>query len=152
SDFVGRAIQVLGINRDGPAGVLPPGYRGTFQLVFLPEVFGDRIETHFQVLLPAAADAPMDWNALKEASRPTPSPSDAWDACSRTFTAPAGPTGGGYQALLARNATALSRLGVYTGDVARLFAFELQKADAVPPAAVLDSAQDVFFPAPALDL
>jgi RHS repeat-associated protein len=148
SDFVGETMQVLAINEDGPAGILPPGYHNSLQLVFTPETFGTHVTSNFTVYLPAAADTVMDWNSLKDSSRPSYIPPDAWDAVWTNFTAAAGPTVDSYETLLAHDATVLSRLGIYTADPARLFAYELQKADAIPPVLTLSTALDAAFAAP----
>jgi hypothetical protein len=47
--FIGKSVQLLAINHDGPAGVLPPGAGGTFTLFFLPEQVGADIESNFRV-------------------------------------------------------------------------------------------------------
>ena len=143
-----NTFQVLGINWDGPAGILPPGYHGTVQVQFTPETFGAHVKSRFTLFLPAGADTVMNWDALEESHRPGYVAADAWDAVWTNFTAAAGPTAGTYQTLLAQDATALSRMGIYTADVKRLFSFELQKADDVAPTPTLHSALDAFFPAP----
>ncbi len=118
-------LPMLAINRDGPAGVLPPGYRGTIQVRVTPTGgFGGE----YYLAIPGGSDV-IDWNASKDAMRPPSVPLDAWDAIFANYVADVGPTYASYTTHLDNIATHLSRLGVYTSDVDRLQSYALQLAD-----------------------
>jgi YD repeat-containing protein len=154
-EFRGSELQVLGVNREGPAGILPPGFHGSTTLEFRALELRTETRGNPYRLNLFVVDSPndlMDWDAQKEGSRPNHIPADAWDALWDNFITAAGPTVGDYQALMGGSATALSRLGIYTADPGRLFAFELLKADAAAPMPTLGAALDVSFPAPGLPL
>ncbi len=122
--FVGPALEFLGINKSGPAGVLPPGARGSVQVVFLPRT---NENVNF-VLGGSIPQTPLDWNVTKEFLRPPEVPTDAWEAIYANFLTSVGGTVGQYEAALARDATYLSTLGEYVSDVTRLLAFEFTQA------------------------
>jgi RHS repeat-associated protein len=146
--YLGESVQVLGINRDGPAGVLPPGARGRITLAFLPETFGAHIRSNFTLAVAGPAETPHDIGAVKESVRPPGIPADAWDAVFANLIAKAGITVGQYQALLDDNATALSLLGQYTPEISRLLAMSIQEADNAYPGLTLATSRDALAPAP----
>jgi YD repeat-containing protein len=152
SEFLVDSIHLLGINRDGPAGILPPGYHGTITLEFLPITSADNDTFHFDVHVIDSQDAPINWEDFKDEMRPLGIPDDAWDVVFANFTSRAGETFGEYQSLLDQDATYLSQLGRSIGDVSRLLRFELLNADAVLPVATLGAALDLFDPASGLSL
>ncbi|MFN8534452.1 MAG: FG-GAP-like repeat-containing protein [Dehalococcoidia bacterium] len=129
SDYLGDSVEILGINPNGPAGILPPGASGIVELQVLPTVVGADVNTEVNAGL-VVASAAMDWGSRQDALRPSYIAADAWAAIFATFVAEVGTTAGQYQAVLADNATALSRLGIITGRVSRLLGFELLQADA----------------------
>ena len=61
--------------------------------------------------------------------RPAYIPADAWNPIFENYKARMGSTVGSYRAALAEAATYLSDLGIYTGDVGRLSAFQLRLSD-----------------------
>ena len=125
-EFTDNEIQFLGINNEGLAGVLPPGASGSFQIEFRPTAsVGERIDFTVNTV---AADESVDWDSLKDSLRPSYISIEAWDAIYENFTASVGDTAGEYQAVLAQNASYISRLGEYTNDASRLLGFELQQA------------------------
>ncbi|MFN8626155.1 MAG: RHS repeat-associated core domain-containing protein [Candidatus Binatia bacterium] len=126
SAFAYATVQLLGINGAGPAGVLPPGAHNTITLQMQPTTGSGTITGKLWVL--SDANQPWDWNAAKSVMRPDFVPADAWEAIFANFTAKVGTTVGQYDAALAEDATYLSHLGEYTGDVQRLLAFELNQA------------------------
>jgi RHS repeat-associated protein len=117
---------VLGINNEGPAGVLPAGASGSITLNMNPTVTGGTVSFTLNTI--ANPDEVIDWASMKESLRPAFVPADAWDAIYANFTASAGTTIGQYNAMLANNATYLSRLGRYEQSTSRLYAFELIKS------------------------
>jgi RHS repeat-associated protein len=124
--FVGPQVQLLGIHAEGPAGILPPGAKGSITLQVLP-VAGSS-EVTFQLTLLADPGAQLDWAAMKNGLRPELVPTDDWEAIYANLAARLGSTAGQYQARLAQDATYLSRLGEYTCDAQRLLAFELNQS------------------------
>src|SRR5262249_25323437 len=106
--YVDDRIRLLGINRNGPAGVLPPGARGSITVTFLPKTFGAHVFSHFTLAVPGP-DVPLDWSGNKDALRPESVPANAWDAVYAGFRAGVGTTVGQLQAALAANATRLSQ-------------------------------------------
>ena len=141
--------QFLGINGDGPAGILPPGAKGRVSFDWWS---GTSIGLKEFQLFFISPEAPFDWNAVKNSMRPTLIPADAWDAIFANFTARVGTTLGEYQSLLNENSTYLSRLGQTTSDVGRLLGFIFQQADNAFPQRALASAVDAAAPAPGLPL
>ena len=138
-------IQLLGINREGPAGILPPGARGRFSLVFNPTIGGGEII--FGVGEFEASDEFLDWDAIKDAARDPYIPLDAWDVIFGNFKDGVGTTQGEYVAVLAENATYLSQLGKHTADVNSLLAFELMQAsNIISPHDMLASSRDAGAP------
>jgi hypothetical protein len=73
-------------------------------------------------------EAPVDWSSQKESLRPPSVDSEAWDAIWENFLDSVGSTIGEFEALLAENASYLSRHGTYVSDAGRLLAFELKQA------------------------
>ncbi|MBP1684155.1 MAG: repeat-associated core domain protein [Deltaproteobacteria bacterium] len=126
TEFVYPTVQLLGINGAGPAGVLPPGAHNTITLQMQPTASAGTITGKLWVL--SDPNQPWDWNAAKSLMRPDFVPADAWEAIFANFTAKVGTTVGQYDGALAEDATYLSHLGEYTGDVQRLLAFELNQA------------------------
>jgi len=126
TDFAYPTVQLLGINSEGPAGILPPGAHGTITLEIQPTASGGTITGKLWVL--SDPNRPWDWNAVKAIMRPDFVAADAWEAIYANFTGKVGTTVGQYDAVLAADATYLSQLGEYTADVQRLLAFELNQA------------------------
>nr|MCU0871095.1 dockerin type I domain-containing protein [Pirellulaceae bacterium] len=123
------AFQIVGINHSGPAGVLPPGYRGTIAVEFLPKTFGSGVTSRFQVSLADPAEQ-VDWAGLKDLVHPRFQPADSWDVIYQSFLAKVGTTYGQLQQVLAADAGYLSELGPGVTDARRLLSFEFQLADA----------------------
>ena len=61
----GPILQLLGINTNGPAGILPPGASGSIVVDFQPTNSTGTI--HFSVQTIAAPDTSIDWTAFKNA-------------------------------------------------------------------------------------
>ena len=119
-------IQFLAINREGDAGVLPPGATGTFTAKFRPQPGITNIDF---VVNSLATGETVDWNAIEDSSRPENIPVETWDVIFKNFTDEVGELAGQYEEVLAENASRLSELGEYTGDVSKLLSFELQQGN-----------------------
>ena len=124
--YRGSSLQVLGINQNGPAGVLPPGARGHILLVGYPQTFGPHIVSTFNIMMSNNLTSTMNWDGVK----PSGIPAAAWPVILNNLTTTVGVTTGDYQAMLARNATYLSELGEVTADPSRIFDVELMRASA----------------------
>ncbi|MDB5337904.1 MAG: repeat-associated core domain protein, partial [Planctomycetaceae bacterium] len=127
--YADHNIEILGINYDGPAGILPPGAHGIATIVFKPDTAGAHVVTHFTASI-EGSDGLLDWSLFKDDFRPPAIPTDGWDTIYANFTSKIGTTSGEQAAVLAADATYLSQFGDYINDPARLRAFEFQKADA----------------------
>lgn len=136
--FVTSVVQFLGINTDGPAGILPPGYRGTIFVAF-QRSSSPNFRFGLSEIVP---EATIDWNFVKDDLRPPQVLPEAWDAIFANFLAEVGTSPVQLQAVLADNATRLSQLGVTTADVSRLLDFELMQAENLFPIDVLAQVQD----------
>ena len=119
-------VQFLAINRQGDAGVLPPGATGTFIAKFAPQPGITNIDF---VVNSLATGEVVDWNAIEDSSRPENIPVETWDVIFKNFTGEVGELAGQYERVLAENASRLSELGEYTGDVSKLLSFELQQGN-----------------------
>ncbi|MFM6436862.1 MAG: Calx-beta domain-containing protein, partial [Microcystis panniformis] len=115
-------VYFLGINPEGPAGILSPGAKGSVSLVFAPLNTTDSI--FFQLTTPQETNT-IDWAALKEQAKPSTVGAEAWDVVWQQFSTSVGDTVADYQNVLAENATYLSQLGESSHDVSRLLRFEM---------------------------
>ena len=139
SDFTKQPIQFLGVNPDGPAGILAPGDSGTASFVFRhieddipPEIpiegdatFGTSIEFFASVL---EEDIEINWFDFKDELKPLGYSDAAWDKTYDNFVAEVGSNTNDFQSLVAENATYLAAIGEPTNDIGELLAAELQQA------------------------
>jgi len=126
-DPAGHSLWVLGINPEGPAGILPAGGQGAVELVFNPDVAD---QCNFNVQIPPSPTNAVDWASVKNSLRPDDVPTAAWEVIYSNYLARVGATLGQYQSILAADATALSELGQSVANVRALTAFELDYAGA----------------------
>ena len=126
SDFTESQVQFLAINNEGVAGTLPPGESNSFTVEFMPEADRDS-PIDFSVSV-VDDSAPIDWESLREQSRPDYISSDAWQQIYDNFVAEVGATASDYRQLLTENANYLSQLGQYVADADTLLGFEFQQA------------------------
>ncbi len=147
----GASLQVLAPGTSGPAGSLAPGAAGTIVVDFTSttKVANDSIHFTLSQLAPAQT---LDWAANEAGMRPSYIPAAAWNVVFANFTADLGSTTDSYQVALDADATYLAQFGPPTNDVARLIAFEINKADAAFGTAPLDDSVDISVPTPGLDL
>ncbi|MBI3976839.1 MAG: Ig-like domain-containing protein [Chloroflexi bacterium] len=149
SASVGSRVQLLAINAEGPAGILPPGVTGRFSLSFRPTIGDGRVS--FAARRLPATDAPMDWVALREASRPSGIASDGWSAIWASLSATLGNSQREYLAALAALTTRLSLVGEATADVNTILAFAMRQVlDPLP--LTLSQAVDAAAPSPGVPL
>ena len=102
------------------------------------------------MILPSATV--VDWDAQKDALRPSTIAADAWDAIWDNLQASlfGNHSLADYYFALKNDVAALAKSGVSTNDVDRLFGFEVQKADDSLALADIPSAVDAAMPAPGL--
>ncbi len=144
----GQTIDFLGINPTGPAGVLPPGARGTIEVDFTPTSLVADTVIHFNLGEVPQDSTAINWPSQQSSLRPSNIPASAWGAVFANFESSVGSTTGQYVATLDADATYLSQLGESTADVSRLVGFEILKADAFFSAATLASVTDASYPTP----
>jgi RHS repeat-associated protein len=118
--------KILGINNEGPAGILPPGAGGSVSFEMDPVITSDYVD--FTVSDVSDPDTPMDWNGLKNSMKPVFVPVEAWDAVFANMSSTIGSTMGQFNAALAADATYLSSFGRYESKANNLISFELMKA------------------------
>ncbi|MDM3847921.1 MAG: putative Ig domain-containing protein, partial [Aphanizomenon gracile PMC638.10] len=122
-EYKNNKIQFLAINKEGNAGVLPAGASGSFRVNFR-DMGGVSLEVNSLAL-----DENVDWNGIKDSSRPEGIAADVWDKIYSNFVTSVGGKASEFQKVLNENATRLSQLGEYTGDISRLLSFELQQVN-----------------------
>ncbi|MBD2413823.1 hypothetical protein FACHB389_24300 [Nostoc calcicola FACHB-389] len=147
--FTDSTVQFLGINTQGTAGILAPGATGTYSFLFRPKAGATSGSLNISAPRTGAA---IDWNALKDSSRPAYVSAEAWNVIYNNFVNAVGNTSDSYQAVLNENASYLGQLGESTTDVARLLGFELQQASNTFPGTTLATAIDATAPTPGLSL
>ena len=126
SDFTESQVQFLGVNKQGVAGVLPPGESNRFTVQFQPSSSGNA-PINFSVSTVDDATV-IDWESLRDRSRPDYIPDDAWQRIYDNFLTEVGTTASDYRQLLTENANYLSQLGHYVSNTDTLLAFEFQQA------------------------
>jgi RHS repeat-associated protein len=147
-----QTMEILGINQDGPAGILPPFYHGTMTVDFSPTQFSAGFTSTFTLSVLQSASTSIDWASQWSSLKPDGVPTEAWNAILPNFTALVGSTEGGFQTALDTAATQLSLLGISTSDISRLFGFLVQQASDLLPAPTLGAAVDGAAPAPGMPL
>jgi RHS repeat-associated protein len=125
-EYKDGTIQFLGINKEGNAGVLPAGATGSVRVKFRAGLDVTNIDFQVNSL---ALDENVDWNSIKESSRPEGIAADVWDKIYSNFVISVGGKASEFQKVLDENANRLSQLGEYTGDIPRLLSFELQQVN-----------------------
>jgi RHS repeat-associated protein len=147
----GPSLQVLGTSPTGPAGTLAPGAGGSIVVDYTPTTTTANDPIHFNVGQVTPGQT-INWSAQQSSMRPSTMTTAGWDAVFANFTANVGDTTDSYQAALDADATYLAQVGEPTNDVARLLAYEIDKADDVYSAPATTSNIDASLPAPGLAL
>jgi len=126
AEFGATSRQFLATNHEGPAGLLPPGGEGSFQLVFMPN-FANNGEVLLDVSrLDPAQD--IDWNTLLDSVRPSDIDTGAWQQIKANIQQAYGSSTTDYQGVLAADASALDLLEGRADTIADLLALELGQA------------------------
>ena len=119
TDFLTRDLNLIGLNPEGPAGILPPGARGRIEVEFKTGA-----SCRFGILLDPEPDAPYNWSWVY-GMRPPDVSVEAWGAVYSNFVARVGNTRRQYEKVLGETATYLATLGEYVTAVRDLFSYEL---------------------------
>ena len=143
-------IQLLGINTEGPPGVLPPGARRQIPLYF--QAVGNQTEMSFNLEVLRADNTAIDWNVIEAEVRPADLPPDLWTAVWSNFKALAGNTWAEYLHMLDRQANLLAQGGTPTYDLRDLFGAALSQASAGGLRQTLAASVDASASAPGLPL
>lgn len=163
-------IQVLGLNMNGPVGVLTPGSSFSIPIEFRSATSGNQIQFSLEVMRVDAR--PLNWAPIESEVRPPGFADDAWSAIWSTLRTRLGGSWADYLSTLTAASAYLAahyreapgaldpsqvapqgRLPVPVYSVRDLFSFELAKASAsISPRPVLAASLDAFYPAPGLPL
>ena len=148
------STEILGINNLGTAGVLPPGFSGHVTYAFkLNDYVAGAANTYVFSAQPIGDLAEkVDWDTLKQSSRPAGIADVAWDAIFGNLRASVGSTVGDLQNALADTASALSELGRYTTSIDALLGFKFTQADAGLLPGALETQTDISVPTAGLSL
>jgi RHS repeat-associated protein len=142
----GPSLQVLATGPTGPAGTLAPGASGTIVVDFT-STSSTASAVNFS-LGQLTAGQTINWASVEASMRPSTISSAAWPAVFANFTANVGGNTTTYQAALDGDATYLAQLGEPTNDVARLVAYEINKASDVFSTTTLGDTVDAGLPTP----
>jgi hypothetical protein len=126
AQFDENQIQFLALSDNGDAGMLTPGESNTFTVKFIPDGTADE-QINFSVNSINSNEV-IDWESLRESSRPDFIAPEAWNEVYDNFLAEVGTTVGDYQQLLIENANYLNGIGEYEPNADNLLAFEFQQA------------------------
>jgi YD repeat-containing protein len=126
--FAEQSVQFQSVSKEGSSDVLAPGASGSFTVKFQPNTGVNQVDFSVGAAVENETNETIDWNAIKESSRPASVPADAWEVIWSNFTTEVGQTAASYQAAIAQNAETLRQLDQPTNDVSRLQAFELLQA------------------------
>ena len=150
-------LEFLGINQNGPAGILPPGtrsrvpfYSDNTPVYESPDAGAFLFDYEIYVLPPS--DTEMNWSELAISSRPENVDENGWAALWNNLAAGVGDTWADYLDMLSDNATYLGILGQETYDIDELFAFEMRQANSELLGRTLAYGLDTHWPAPGMDL
>jgi RHS repeat-associated protein/uncharacterized repeat protein (TIGR01451 family) len=143
-------LQYLGLNTDGPPGVLPPGAKFEVPIPFDGDASVTLMNFKLEVL---RADAtPMDWATLEPKFRPPDMADDLWAALWANFQWQVGSTWADYLRALSDQANLMAQSGGATYDASTLVGAIFSHAAGSSYRRTLAAAVDARAPAPALPL
>ena len=122
---VGTNLDLIGVNPNGPAGVLPPGARGHIVVYGRTLTEGD---DQLDLTIGDYPDVPIDWNALKQVIRPEGISAADWDAMYPHLQANVGATWSQYHATISRDVTLLPPALGLNYRLQDVFQLELERA------------------------
>ena len=142
-----NTFQIMGISETGPAGILQPGYKGSFQVQY-QDLNPQSVSTSEYSVGTVVSTAAANWQSLESSLDPSFIPAAAWNAIYQNLAAMLGTTWGQYQASLDADATYLGSIGQPTEDVTQLYDFEVQQAIGYSPVASLATTTDASVSTP----
>jgi uncharacterized repeat protein (TIGR01451 family) len=143
-------VQILGLNQDGPPGVLPPGASWEIPLYFQGDGGVGNMTFNLSVL---KADAtPIDWTTLESRFRPSDMDTNLWAAVWANFKLTVGNTWADYLRALDTQAHLLALANQPSYDAGDLLSALFSQAVGAPYRRTLAAAVDAQAPAPALPL
>jgi YD repeat-containing protein len=147
-------IQILGVNQDGPPGILPPGASWEIPLYFQGD--GSVFDMAFNLSVLKADATPIDWAALrpyfKGAVVPAKMSSDLWVPVWSNFRTTMGATWADWLHALDNQAHQMALAGQSCSNPADLLAALFSQAVNTPYRRTLAAAVDAQAPAPGLPL
>jgi len=143
-------IQLLGLNFDGPPGVLPPGARYHVPLPFRAPAGGSFIRFNLSTL--RADDTPIDWDALESSLRPPGIPDDAWAVLWKSFQDSIGDTWADYLRALDSEANLSALSGRPSAEATELLTALFNRVVGAPHRHVLAAATEAQAPGPGVAL
>ena len=143
-------LQFLGLNSEGPPGILPPGASMERTLYFQGD--GGVADMSFNLEVLRADSTPIDWNSLEANFRPPDMAADLWAALWSNFQAVMGGTWAEYLRALDTQAHLLALSGQSSSDVGDLLAAAFSQAIGTSYRRTLAAGLDAQAPAPALPL
>ena len=126
SEATESQLQFLGINDEGPAGILPPGASGTINVIFEPE--GNADVVNFSLSETSPTDESFDISAFREDTKPEGVSDRDWNNIYQNFDDSLGFSVSDYLNVLSENATALSLIDERTNDYGAILNYELTQA------------------------
>jgi RHS repeat-associated protein/uncharacterized repeat protein (TIGR01451 family) len=149
--YITGTLQFLGINFDGPAGVLPPGASYRIPVYFRTDA-GPHEMIEFVLEEMIADSTPIDWAAIEPEVRPANISDELWASVWDNFKAQVGDTWADYLQMMDENATYLSSLLNPPYDVLILLRLEMDRASAAYLRQTLAWSLDAYSPARGLPL
>ena len=146
-------VEILGLNQDGPPGLLPPGATCEIPLYFYvdPSRAGHS-EMSYNLFVLKADSILIDWTELEARLRPTDLAADLWAAVWSNFKSSIGSTWADYLRALDTQAHLLALANQPSYDMGNLLAALFSQAIGAPYRRTLAAAVDAQAPAPALPL
>ena len=148
----GFSTTLLILANGAVPGILEPGESVTVPVYWggleQPWSFDPNIPLSLGVVDTSSTDT-IDWSSLKSSMQPPDIPNGAWGSVFNTLVGQLGTTSGQLVAALDSNAAYLGSLGENVKDVAKLFGFMIDQADAaLGPFQTLATAIDASLPLP----
>lgn len=143
-------VQILGLNQDGPPGVLPPGASYEIPLYFQGD--GSVWNMAFNLSVLKADATPIDWTALESRFRPADMAPELWAAVWANFKSTVGTTWADYLRALDTQAHLLALANQPSYDAGDLLSALFSQAVGAPYRRTLAAAVDAQAAAPALPL
>ena len=143
-------LQILGMNQDGPPGIIPPG--ASFELPLYFQGDGGAWNMTYNLSALKADATPITWTNLEASLRPADMAADLWAALWSSFKASVGTNWADYLRALDTQASLLNQAGQSTYDPAEMLAAMFSRAIGTSYRRTLAAAVDAQAVAPALPL